>query len=148
MTSARSCGRPRPPSTPPPRPAPEPAVFVHGDLWQGNTLWSGDRLTGIIDWDCAGVGAPGIDLGSLRMDIAFCDGTEPADEVTAGWSEAAGRPAANIAYWDVVAALATPPGLTWFAEATAAQGRPDLTRDLMAAGHEDFLRHALAHLLS
>jgi aminoglycoside phosphotransferase len=28
-----------------------PPVFVHGDLWQGNTLWDGDRLTGIIDWD-------------------------------------------------------------------------------------------------
>ena len=78
--------------------APEPTAFVRGDLWQANTLWAGDRLTGIIDWDCAGTGAP--------------------------------------------------PGLSWFAEATATQGRPDLTRDLVAARHEDFLRQALDHLKS
>jgi aminoglycoside phosphotransferase (APT) family kinase protein len=51
--------------------APEPTVFVHRDLWQGNTLWVGDRLTGIIDWDCAGAGPPGVDLGSLRMASAL-----------------------------------------------------------------------------
>jgi hypothetical protein len=38
-------------------------------------------------------------------------GTDAAGEVTAGWAEAAGRPADNIAYWDIVAALATPPPL-------------------------------------
>jgi hypothetical protein len=27
--------------------------LVHGDLWHGNTLWDGDRLTAVLDWDCA-----------------------------------------------------------------------------------------------
>src|SRR5205823_2955260 len=43
------------------------AGLVHGDLWYGNTLWDEDgRLTAILDWDCAGAGPAGIDLGALR----------------------------------------------------------------------------------
>ncbi len=32
------------------------AVLVHGDLWQGNTMWSAGVITGVIDWDAAGAG--------------------------------------------------------------------------------------------
>jgi len=46
-------------------------VLVHGDLWQGNTLWTGDSCSGIVDWDAAGAGSPGIDLGTLRLDVAL-----------------------------------------------------------------------------
>jgi aminoglycoside phosphotransferase (APT) family kinase protein len=121
-------------------------VFVHGDLWQGNALWSGDTLAGLVDWDCAGAGAPGVDLGSLRCDAAICFGAEAADDVRAGWEEAAGRPAAEVAYWDVVAALSTPPDMGWFPGAIAGQGRPDLTRELLARRRDDFLRAALDRL--
>jgi len=24
--------------------------FVHGDLWQGNTLWDDSRFIGTVDW--------------------------------------------------------------------------------------------------
>jgi aminoglycoside phosphotransferase (APT) family kinase protein len=125
------------------------SVFVHGDLWAGNTLWDGDTLTGLLDWDAAGAGAPGIDLGSLRMDAALCYGadTGAADEVIAGWEAAAGRRAGDVAYWDVVAALATPPGLGWFPESIAVQGgRPDLTRELVVRRHAGFLSRALDRL--
>jgi hypothetical protein len=30
-----------------------PAHFVHGDLWLGNVLFSGDSVTGIVDWEWA-----------------------------------------------------------------------------------------------
>jgi aminoglycoside phosphotransferase (APT) family kinase protein len=42
-------------------------VFVHGDLWQGNTILSGDSCSGMIDWDAAGAGSPGIDLDTLAL---------------------------------------------------------------------------------
>jgi Ser/Thr protein kinase RdoA (MazF antagonist) len=120
--------------------------LVHGDLWQGNTLWDGDGLTGVIDWDCAGVGPAGIDLGSLRNDAAMCYGVGAAAEVLYGYETAAGHPAADLPYWDAVAALCTPPDMSWFVEATRGQGRTDLARDVMVDRRDEFLRAALARL--
>ena len=119
-------------------------VFVHGDLWHGNTLWQPECLMGIIDWDCAGVGAPGVDLGSLRCDAALCYGMDAATEVLRGWEQEAGHPAKDMAYWDAVAALATPPDMGWFPDAFSEQGRPDLDRATLTAPRRDqFLRRAM-----
>lgn len=128
------------------RPSDEPAVFVHGDLWQGNTLWDTGKLTAVVDWDMAGAGPAGIDLGSLRLDAAFAFGLDAIDEVLVGWEDAAGRPAANVAYWDLVAGLATPTDMAWFPSAFADQGRPDLDRRTLTERRDEFLRQALARL--
>lgn len=129
---------------------PEPTsdtVLVHGDLWQGNTVWDGDELTAILDWDCAGVGNPGIDLGGMRLDAAIMYGVDTADGVLDGWVRQAGRPAADLAYWDVVAALSTPSDFRERWEATIQdQGRPDLTADLLTARRDEFLEQALERL--
>jgi aminoglycoside phosphotransferase (APT) family kinase protein len=128
----------------PPSRAPE--GFVHGDLWQGNALWAGETLAALVDWDCAGAGPAGVDLGSLRCDAAVCFGAGAAADVLAGWEEAAGRPAAEVARWDVVAALSTPPDMGWFPGAIAGQGRPDLGREVLLARRDAFLRDALDRL--
>ncbi len=127
-------------------PVREADVFVHGDLWQGNALWVGDQLTGLIDWDCAGAGPAGVDLGSLRCDAAVCFHLDAADEVQRAWEQAAGRPAVDSAYWDVVAALSTPPDMGWFPQALAGQGRADLTQDVLVRRRDTFLRAALDRL--
>lgn len=120
--------------------------LVHGDLWYGNTMWDDGRLTAVLDWDCAGVGPAGIDLGSLRCDAACCHGVEAAGHVLSGWEDEAGRPATDVPYWDAVAALATPPDMGWFPISMAAQGRPDLTREIMIERRDAFLDAALTRL--
>jgi aminoglycoside phosphotransferase len=116
--------------------------MVHGDLWQGNSLWVGHELVSVIDWDCAGVGPAGVDLGSLRLDAAFVFGTGAVDYVLEGW-ESVGGAASDVPYWDLVAALCTPPEIDWFAETTRAQGRPDLTMALLRERRDEFLERAL-----
>ena len=129
------------------RPGQDRSGLVHGDLWHGNTLWDGDgRLTAVLDWDCAGVGSAGIDLGSLRCDAAWCHGLRAADFVLRGWEAEAGRPASDVAYWDAVAALASPPDMGWFPESMAAQGRPDLSGEVMLDRRNAFLAAALSQL--
>jgi aminoglycoside phosphotransferase (APT) family kinase protein len=130
------------------RPGDDQPGLVHGDLWYGNTLWDDDdgRLTAVLDWDCAGVGPAGIDLGSLRCDAAWCHGVEAAEHILRGWEAEAGRPASDIPYWDAVAALASPPDMGWFPASMAAQGRPDLTRELMLERRDAFLDAALSGL--
>ncbi|MGV9427870.1 aminoglycoside phosphotransferase family protein [Streptomyces sp. NPDC003656] len=39
-----------------------PPLWAHGDLSPGNVLVSGDRLAAVIDFGCAGVGDPAVDL--------------------------------------------------------------------------------------
>lgn len=129
---------------------PEPTgatVLVHGDLWQGNTVWDNDELTAIIDWDCAGAGHPGIDLGGMRCDAALMFGVDTADTVLDGWETQAKQPATDLAYWDVVAALSTPPDLNAWEATIQDQGRPDLTGDLLTARRDEFLEDALEQLM-
>jgi aminoglycoside phosphotransferase (APT) family kinase protein len=117
--------------------------LVHGDFWQGNTVWDGDDLVAIIDWDCVGVGQAGVDLGSLRCDAAVCFGLPAAADPLAGWQTEAGRDADDVAYWDAVAALSTPPDMGWFAQAIGGQGRTDLTREVLVGRRDEFLAAAL-----
>jgi aminoglycoside phosphotransferase (APT) family kinase protein len=42
-------------------------VIRHGDLGPWNTLWHGDTLTGLIDWDFAEPGAAITDLAQMAL---------------------------------------------------------------------------------
>ena len=122
--------------------------FVHGDLWQGNTLWDDKgALTGVVDWDSAGVGPAGVDLGSLRCDAATSSGARAAAAVLTGYESVLGRPADDVAYWDVVAALCTPPEVGWFTDAVRDQGRTDLDQPTLLRRRDAFLRAALDRLV-
>ena len=131
-------------------------VLVHGDLWQGNTIWIGDSCSGMIDWDAAGAGSPGIDLGTLRSDVALFFGSSPlastglpaADEVLTGWQQAAGRPAEHVAYWDAAAALCTIGDMDYClpGDLLGEVGRPDLNAELLTARRDAFLAAALDDL--
>jgi len=46
----------------------------------------------------------------------------------------------------VVASLSSPPDMGWFPESMAAQGRPDLTREVMLERRDAFLAAALSQL--
>jgi len=128
-------------------PLPSADAFVHGDLWQGNTLWHDGRLVAVIDWDHAGRGAAGLDLASARMDAAFLYGDGAEDAVLAGWEAEAGRACPDLAYWDLTAAVATPPDLAWFVPTTIADtGRDDLDRPTLVARRDGFLERALDRL--
>ncbi|MDA1387583.1 MULTISPECIES: phosphotransferase family protein [Glycomyces] len=128
-------------------PVPDSApVLVHGDLWQGNTMWQGDRLTGLLDWDMAGVGHYGIDLSSLRLDAALTFGQGAAGSVLDGWEQRSGIEAADLAYWDAVAALNMPSDMAEFLPAIHDQGRPDLTAEELNTRRDAFLRAAIDRL--
>lgn len=121
-------------------------VFVHGDLWHGNTMWFEGSCTGVIDWDCAGAGSPGIDLGSLRLDAALLFGLPAADVILDGWRQAAGPRDEHVAYWDVVAALCTVGDMAHCMPPLADYGRFDLDARTLAARRDRFLSAALDKL--
>ncbi len=125
-------------------PAPAGRSLVHGDLWQGNTLWQEDRLTAVVDWDYAGVGHPTIDLGTLRWDLTVLNGGG-ADDVLFGWQQASGSELTKpeVAWGDVSALCASPPDLTAWLGNFHSQGRPDLTLEIVRARRNAFARAAI-----
>jgi phosphotransferase family enzyme len=121
-------------------------VFVHGDVWGGNMLWEGDRCVALIDWKGAGVGDPGVDLGSLRMQMALQYGQHAPAHVLEGWQRQAGRAAIAVPYWDAVAALNTPTVIhgEWL-PGFAGDGSP-LDAAAVTERRDAFLRTALDQL--
>ncbi|GAA3105454.1 aminoglycoside phosphotransferase (APT) family kinase protein [Kribbella aluminosa] len=87
---------------------PEPPVFLHGDVWPGNLIWSANTVAALIDWKTAGVGPPGVDLSELRKQTAITFGPEAPTHALTGWEQSAGHRAPHVPYWDAVAALNTP----------------------------------------
>jgi aminoglycoside phosphotransferase (APT) family kinase protein len=126
--------------------SPHREVLVHGDCWQGNMMWRGEVFVGFVDWESAGRGPAGIDLGYLRMDVAVQFGPERVDAVLAGWLDADGPPVADLAYWDVLAGLCTPADLRDWVPVLAAAGRGDLDAGTVSARRDRFLAQALAQL--
>jgi len=123
-----------------------PTVFVHGDFWQGNTVWTGDRLVGIVDWEEAGTGHPGVDLGWLRLDATLLFGPAAAAEIVDGWRRATGYEPDALAYWDVVAALNSPVDLAAWLPPFRRQGRSDLDAATLTGRRDAFLCAALDRL--
>lgn len=77
-----------------------PAGFIHRDFHPGQTVWSGDRLTGIVDWTTGSNGPYGIDLARMRLNLAAEYGVEVAAEFQEVYREASGRDLRHP-YWDL-----------------------------------------------
>lgn len=90
--------------------------------------------------------ATGIDLSSLRLDAALTFGQGAAGPVLEGWEERSGGEAADLAYWDAVAALNMPGDMAGFMPVIHDQGRPDLTANELNTRRDAFLRAALDRL--
>jgi aminoglycoside phosphotransferase (APT) family kinase protein len=89
--AAEAFAGPRPEFTP---------VFVHRDYHPGNVLWTGERITGIVDWASSCIGPAEEDVAHCRMNLALHHGQEAADRFLELWMEAAGRWEYDP-YWDL-----------------------------------------------
>jgi aminoglycoside phosphotransferase (APT) family kinase protein len=86
------------------RPAEAPIGLVHGDFQPGNVLYDDGRMTGVIDWDLAGIGAQGIDVGWIFMMIdpaSWAEGWKPIAPITRSEVLDAYRAAGGTAFADL-----------------------------------------------
>jgi aminoglycoside phosphotransferase (APT) family kinase protein len=82
--------------------SPRPSVLLHGDYWQGNTLWRDGRLVAVIDWEDAAFGDPLADLANARLELLWWLGCKAMDDFTERYASLRGafEPAA-LARWDL-----------------------------------------------
>ena len=79
-------------------------TFIHRDFHPGNVLWTGDAVTGIVDWSSASLGSPEADVGHCRINLARHLGYDAAEQFTAIYRERSGRGEYHP-YWDLVDAV-------------------------------------------
>ena len=99
-------------------------VFLHRDFHPGNVLWTGDTITGVVDWVSACAGPPEEDIAHCRVNLARHD-LVTADRFLRLWLDASGRSAYDP-YHDLVnvVSMATEEpddGLDRYVAAVAAQ---------------------------
>jgi aminoglycoside phosphotransferase (APT) family kinase protein len=92
-------------------PEADPIGVFHGDYQPGNVLYDQARLTGIIDWELAGIGAQLLDIGWLMMAAdrhnwvdEWCSIHPPAPaELRAIYEAGMGRSYADIPWYQAFA---------------------------------------------
>lgn len=133
-----------------PPPQSNPPALLHGDIWSGNLLWLGQRISGVIDWEDAWIGNPLLDVAGARLDLACTFGFGAMDEFTQAYCTRSPVDMSGLAHWDMVAAL-------WFTrflneefvkfpEFYKEYGREDITLDSMRAVVKEFSRRAIQNL--
>jgi aminoglycoside phosphotransferase (APT) family kinase protein len=61
-----------------------PGVLIHRDFHPGNILWTGARVTGVVDWVNACLGPAEVDTAHMRVNLAVLDDVATADRVVPG----------------------------------------------------------------
>jgi len=92
-----------------PPPAGRPC-FIHRDYHPANTLWTGGRLTGVVDWVGGSWGPPSVDLGHMRVNLAWDLDLAVADRFLAAHRDLTGFD--HHPYWDVACAVDVVPELS------------------------------------
>jgi aminoglycoside phosphotransferase (APT) family kinase protein len=66
-------------------PEPPRRSICHGDLWGGNILAEGDRVTGVLDYTVATVAEPALDVGFTAMSLCLApiDASRPIQRAAA-----------------------------------------------------------------
>jgi Ser/Thr protein kinase RdoA (MazF antagonist) len=103
-------------------------------------LWNEGRVTGVVDWTYACGGPAAADVAHCRTNLNLLFGLDVADEFARRYGRVA-----DLAWFDLVDAVSmAADDLDVWRWHDA--GRPDLTAELIARSHEEFLTEALRRL--
>jgi aminoglycoside phosphotransferase (APT) family kinase protein len=123
----------RPPST----------CFIHRDYQHFNVLWSREKLTGVIDWVQASVGAPDIDVGHCRLNLTLLFSADVAERFRHMYEAEAGRKVDP--WWDLQSLLIYGPDFKRFLPIQV-DGRAPFDVEGMTRRMEDVLERTLRRL--
>lgn len=79
--------------------------LLHFDYYPGNTIWSGERLVAVIDWDGASIGDPAYDVAYARLDLCLQGRFEAADHFLDEYERLVARTVENLHYYELLVCL-------------------------------------------
>lgn len=122
---------------------PHATCFIHHDYQHFNVLWSGEQLSGVIDWVQACMGPPDIDVGHCRLNLTLLFSAHVAERFLQIYEAEAGREVDP--WWDLQSLLIYGPEFKRILP-IAIDGRAPLDVDGMTRRMEDVLERTLRRL--
>ncbi|HEY5820417.1 MAG TPA: aminoglycoside phosphotransferase family protein [Propionibacteriaceae bacterium] len=122
-------------------PPPTPHGLVHRDFHPGNILWSGDRISGVIDWAETSWGPPDLDVAHAGTNFAILHDLGTAAAFTQAYVRHGGvleRDPEAARFWalsDILGFLPDPAPIV----AALISTRPELTADVVRQRLEQLL---------
>jgi aminoglycoside phosphotransferase (APT) family kinase protein len=97
--------------------------FIHRDFQHRNVLWSGDRISGVVDWVETSMGPAWLDVAHCCTNIAITHGSDTADRFADAYVARTGREPQH--YFDVmdIVGFLPPPGKEGFITADGERRR-------------------------
>ncbi|MFD0672832.1 phosphotransferase family protein [Cohnella sp. GCM10027633] len=117
--------------------------FIHRDYHPANVLWSGEEVSGVVDWVNGCIGPAGIDVGHCRVNLAQLHGVPAAEEFLAHYRELAGDSFDYDPYWDLVTLIDFADGQVDVYPGWTALGFTGLTDELVKIRLETYLMSLL-----
>ena len=114
-------------------------TFLHRDFHLGNVLWTGSRITGVVDWVETSWGPAGLDVAHCATYLALLHGPEAASRFVAAYGALDHD---SQRYWDVLDAVGYLPDPTKVATPWRQAGR-DVSDALARTRLEEHLRRVL-----
>jgi Ser/Thr protein kinase RdoA (MazF antagonist) len=98
-------------------------TFLHRDFQPRNVLWTGDRVTGVVDWVETSWGPAWLDVAHCSTNLALVHGSDTADRFAAAYAALTGRHPEP--FWEVmdIVGVLPPPGRRAFVTDPAELGR-------------------------
>ena len=128
-----------------PRPASR-ECFIHRDYHPANVLWSGGRVSGVVDWVNACRGAAGIDVAWCRHNLARMYGVGAADKFLGAYQRLAGPRFADEPFWDLITVVELLPGPPRVYEGWPAIGLTRLAEETIRARVDEYVSSLVARL--
>ncbi|HVG31900.1 MAG TPA: aminoglycoside phosphotransferase family protein [Pyrinomonadaceae bacterium] len=113
--------------------------FIHRDYHPNNVLWQGSSVSGVIDWVNACRGAPGIDVGWCRQNLAQLYGVATADRFLEAYRAESEADFEYHPFWDLITLIEHLPGPPGIYPGWPAFGINHLDEELVTARIDDYL---------
>ena len=118
--------------------------FLHGDYWPGNTLWRGQKLAAVLDFEEVGVGDPALDVAIAAVNLKLEPWPEASDHFVSVYRAETGRALETLRFWEMKELRRPMPDIAnWLPSFQHFHARADVTADELRAEHERLIREAL-----
>ena len=116
--------------------------LLHGDFWPGNTVWDGETLLAIVDWEGPAFGEPMLDLGYFLTDAEYF-GIDIEDAFIETYEKGSGNQIKDLLFWKMAAAARAMPDVGPWAQGYSELGIRTMTADEIRRAHAECVQGLL-----